>query len=181
VRSAARDYIPALNLWSGMSSACECDANPLPSLCSEGKFTIGPGTFVWKPRQLVALIMLCVVWGARALSAFAQTQAVHPADPAAIFQNGQQALASGDLDFAETAFRRVLKLDPQSAAAYANLGVVAMRRKNWEQALVELRKAEKLAPQMTGVRLNIGLVEYKRGNYPDAIAPFASVLREQPD
>src|SRR5205814_1008126 len=31
------------------------------------------------------------------------------------------------------------------------------------------------------IRLNIGLVEYRRGNYAAAIAPFTSVLRDQPD
>jgi tetratricopeptide (TPR) repeat protein len=34
---------------------------------------------------------------------------------------------------------------------------------------------------MAGIRLNIGLVEYRRGNYGAAIAPLASVVREQPD
>ena len=102
-----------------------------------------------------------------------------PADPATIFQRGQQALANEDLAAAESAFHQVLKIDPRSAAARANLGVVAMRRKDWEQALFELHKAEKLDPKMAGVRLNIGLVEYKRGNYPDAIEPFSSFLHDQ--
>lgn len=102
-------------------------------------------------------------------------------DPAAVFQKGQQALAGGNLNAAESAFRAVLKVDPQSAAAHANLGVVFMRRKDWERALAELHKAQRLAPGMTGVVLNIGLVEYKRANYEAATAPFASVVRDQPD
>src|SRR5262252_11468 len=101
-------------------------------------------------------------------------------NPATIFRQGQQALASGNLDSAESSFRRVLKIDPQSAAAHANLGVVAMRRKNWDQALAELQKAEKLDPKMAGVRLNIGLVEYHRANYEQAISPLASVIRDDP-
>jgi tetratricopeptide (TPR) repeat protein len=56
-----------------------------------------------------------------------------------------------------------------------------MRRKDWDAAIQLLRKAEKLEPKMAGVRLNIGLVEYRRGNYSGAIAPFSSVLRDQPD
>src|SRR5215468_11680931 len=31
------------------------------------------------------------------------------------------------------------------------------------------------------MRLNIGLVEYRRGNYQEAVAPLASVVRDQPD
>jgi tetratricopeptide (TPR) repeat protein len=33
---------------------------------------------------------------------------------------------------------------------------------------------------MPGIRLNIGLVYYRQADYPRAIAPFASVLRDQP-
>jgi tetratricopeptide (TPR) repeat protein len=120
----------------------------------------------------IALVVL-------ALSLQAQQQP--SADPAVIFHQGQQALADGNLDSAESSFHRVLKIDPRSAAAHANLGVVAMRRKDWEQALAELHKAEKLDPRMAGVRLNIGLVEYHRANYPAAIAPLQSAVEAQPD
>src|SRR6266567_2088270 len=89
-----------------------------------------------------------------------------------IFQEGQAALNGGELDHAEAAFLKVLKLDRKSAAAHANLGVVEMRRKNWERALIELHAAQALAPQMTGIRVNIGLVEYRRANYEAAIPPF---------
>jgi Flp pilus assembly protein TadD len=102
-------------------------------------------------------------------------------DPKAWFAQGQAALANGDLDAAEEAFRKVLALDQRSGAAYSNLGVIAMRRKQWDRAITLLRKAEKLEPKMTGIRLNVALVEYRRGNYGAAIAPLASVLRDQPD
>jgi tetratricopeptide (TPR) repeat protein len=99
-------------------------------------------------------------------------------DPKASFSQGQAALQSGDLANAEAAFRRVLSVDPQSGAAYANLGVIAMRRKEWDHALTLLQKLE---PKMSGIRLNIGLVKYRRGDYAGAVAPLASVVRDQPD
>jgi tetratricopeptide (TPR) repeat protein len=34
---------------------------------------------------------------------------------------------------------------------------------------------------MSGIRLNIGLVKYRRSDYAGAIAPLASVVRDQPD
>jgi len=98
-----------------------------------------------------------------------------------IFQEGQAALNRGELDHAEAAFLKVLKLDRTSAAAHANLGVVEMRRKNWEKALIELHAAQALAPRMTGIRVNIGLVEYRKANYEAAIPPFESAVRDQPD
>jgi len=109
------------------------------------------------------------------------TSRVSSIDPKASFAQGQAALQSGDLATAEAAFRRVLTVDPRSGAAYANLGVIAMRRKEWDHALTLLQKAEKLEPKMSGIRLNIGLVKYRRGDYAGAGAPFASVVRDQPD
>jgi tetratricopeptide (TPR) repeat protein len=102
-------------------------------------------------------------------------------DPQVWFAKGQAALQAGELDAAETDFRKVTADDPGSGAAYANLGVIAMRRKQWDQALALLQKAEKLDPKVTGIRLNIGLVKYRRGDYAGAIKPLASVVREQPD
>jgi len=149
-------------------------------------FVLPIRTFRAVPLSSFALILALAFSGATLTRAAHAQQPANqpvnrPVDPAAVFQQGQQALASGNLDSAESAFRRVLKIDPQSAAARANLGVVYMRRKSWEPALVQLRKAEQLAPKMSGVRLNIGLVEYNRGNYAEAIAPLASVLRDQAD
>ena len=97
-----------------------------------------------------------------------------------MFQRGEAALASGDLEKAEQAFKQVLAVDPRSAAAYANLGVIDMRRKRWVSALTSLHHAEKLAPEMTGVRLNIGLAYYRQNEYWRAIPAFESLVRDQP-
>ncbi len=103
------------------------------------------------------------------------------ANPAQLFQQGQDALSRGHLDEAEHAFRQVLALDPQVGGAYANLGVVSMRRKQWTKALEMLNKAEHLLPQVPGIRLNIGLAYYRQSEFLKAIPPFESVLRDQPD
>ena len=99
----------------------------------------------------------------------------------ASFAKGEAALKRGDLVGADVAFRRVIAADPQAGAAYSNLGVIAMRRKEWDRALTWLQKAEKLEPLVPGIRLNIGLVKYRHGDYPGAVAPLASVVRDQPD
>lgn len=106
--------------------------------------------------------------------------ATQPADARQVFEQGQQALNSGDLAAAEKAFRQVLAGDPNNAGAHGNLAVVHMRRREWKRALAELRIAERLAPGMTGIRLNIGLAYYRQSDFQHAIAPFESVLRDQP-
>ena len=107
--------------------------------------------------------------------------AASAADPAKLFQAGQDALNQGHLDMAERDFRQVLALDPQLGGAYANLGVVYMRRKQWAKALEALQRAERLMPRVAGIRLNIGLAYYRQNEFLKAIPPFESVVRDQPD
>ena len=103
------------------------------------------------------------------------------ADPARLFQRGQDALTQGRLDDAERAFRQVLKLNPQAGGAYANLGVVYMRQKQWSKALETLQTARRLLPDVPGIRLNIGLAYYRQNEFLKATPPFESVVRDQPD
>jgi tetratricopeptide (TPR) repeat protein len=103
------------------------------------------------------------------------------ANPASIFQAGQDALRQGHLDEAERDFRRVLELNPAVGGAYTNLGVIYMRRKQWRRALGELQKAEQMMPDVAGVRLNIGLAYYRQNDFLKAIPAFQSVVRDQPD
>jgi len=97
------------------------------------------------------------------------------------FEQGEQALARGDLAGAEASFRQVLAINPNEVGAHVNLGVIAMRRKKWDSALTELNAAEKLAPQVPGIRLNIGLVHFRQYDFRGAIRPLASVVRDTPD
>ena len=102
-------------------------------------------------------------------------------NPAQLFDRGDQALRSGNLDEAERDFRAVLAVDRNAGAAYANLGVVYMRRKQWGRALEMLHHAEQLMPQVAGIRLNIGLAYFRQNEFLKAIPPFESVVHEQPD
>ncbi len=101
--------------------------------------------------------------------------------PQQLFERGEAALKTGNLDEAERSFRAVLAIEPQMAGAYANLGVIDMRRKRWQPALEMLHKAEHLAPQVAGIRLNIGLAYYRQADYRDAVSPFESVVRDAPE
>jgi superkiller protein 3 len=103
------------------------------------------------------------------------------ADPALLFQQGEQALKENNLGAAESNFRQVLAIDPRAGGAYANLGVVYMRRKQWAKALEALQKAQELMPNVSGVRLNIGLTYYRQNEFLKAIPPFESVVRDQPE
>lgn len=111
----------------------------------------------------------------------AGAQATAPASSQKLFVAGENALKRGDLDAAETDFRRLLALNGNDAGAYANLGVVEMRQKRWPQALEMLHKAQALAPEVPGIRLNVGLVYYRQYEFAAAIPALESVVRDQPD
>ena len=119
--------------------------------------------------------------GASGGAANARPAGAKAADPAALFQRGEEALKQNRLDDAEHDFRQVLLVDPKAGPAYANLGVVYMRRKQWAKALQTLNKAKDLMPNVPGIRLNIGLAYYRQNEFLKAIPAFESVVREQPE
>ena len=141
------------------------------------------------PRRLLAAPLLLFVAAATPLAAYPSRAAIpnsvtgspQQSSIPELFGSGEAALRAGNLDQAESSFKKVLAQDPNSAGAYANLGVIAMRRQNWPAALDLLHKAERLAPNIAGIRLNIGLVYYRQSEFKGAIAPFESVVRDKPD
>jgi tetratricopeptide (TPR) repeat protein len=136
---------------------------------------------------LGSMVGLCLAHGqaaARTAAVASQASPLTPADgdssPAEIFRRGKQAMQSGQLDVAETDFRKVIALDPRSAAAHINLGVTYMREKRWNDALTELRQAQSLAPQEPGIQLNIGLAYYRKNDFTSAIEPLSLTLQRLP-
>jgi len=121
------------------------------------------------PSRILAVLLVLT-------AASAATQGVKE-----YFEQGEQALARGDLTAADASFRQVLAINPNEVGAHVNLGVIAMRRKKWDSALTELNAAEKLAPQVPGIRLNIGLVHFRQYDFKGAIRPLESVVRDTPD
>jgi tetratricopeptide (TPR) repeat protein len=97
------------------------------------------------------------------------------------YEAGDSALQRGQLAEAEKNFLKITAIRPEDLRAHVNLGVIYMRQKKWKRALQELRTAEKIAPQIPGIRFDIALVYYRQRDYHEAIAPFESVLRDQPD
>src|ERR1700730_17210246 len=124
------------------------------------------------------LTSLAAIWTASVL--FGQTRDLEATVGRSI-EAGEAAMKQGQLPEAEKSFLKVTAIMPQDLRAHVNLGVIYMRQKKWKRALEELRTAEKIAPQIPGIRFDIALVYYRQRDCHRAIAPFESVLRDQPD
>ena len=77
-------------------------------------------------------------------------------DPALLVEDGNAALAAGDLDGAEAALRRAIALRPDHPAAYNNLGNLLRATQRPAEALEAYRRALFIAPQLGQVRGNLG-------------------------
>ena len=147
-----------------------------PRIASHGAVTRESFFAVFRSsRKSVAALLLLSLAAAIPLAAHPSRAAILNSATASpqqssipeLFGSGEAALRAGNLDQAESSFKKVLAQDPNSAGAYANLGVIAMRRQNWSAALDLLHEAERLAPNVAGIRLNIGLVHYRQSEFQD--------------
>lgn len=93
--------------------------------------------------------------------------------------HGNELLAQGLLDFAETEFREAIILDPTSALAHAGLAQVLERRNDLPAARAEASAANQLAPS-TQALLVLARIE-KRQQHPEAAKDWAQqALRIEP-
>ena len=84
-------------------------------------------------------------------------------------QGGQQALAAGHYDEAESDFKKLLEIDPNIAEIHATLGVVYFQEKKFHQAVPELRRALRLKPGLARASTLLAMSLSEVGEYPEAL------------
>jgi tetratricopeptide (TPR) repeat protein len=97
------------------------------------------------------------------------------------FSAGVDALKSGDLDAAETAFRDVLKGGSDRAFVHHNLGIVLQQRGRNAEALIEFRAASRLDPSFGPARLLAGAALLALGRPREAIPESKQAVRLMAD
>lgn len=82
----------------------------------------------------------------------------------------------GEMNQAERAYQRSIKLDKKYAEAINNLGTVYYAKRSYRRAVGQYNKALKLSPNSAGVWSNLGTAWFARKNYQKASECYAKAL-----
>ena len=96
-------------------------------------------------------------------------------------QAGQQALAAGHYDEAESNFKKLLAIDPDIAEIHATLGLVYFQEKKFDQAVPELRHALRLKPGLGRASTLLAMSLSEVGEYQEALAGLEKGFQQPPD
>ncbi len=96
-------------------------------------------------------------------------------------QAGQQALAAGHYDEAESDFKKLLQIDPNIAEIHATLGVVYFQEKKFDQAVPELRHALRLKPGLAKASTLLAMSLSEVGEYQEALPGLEKGFQQATD
>ncbi len=96
-------------------------------------------------------------------------------------QAGQQALAAGHYDEAESDFKKLLAIDPDIAEIHATLGLVYFQEKKFDQAVPELRRALKLKPGLGRASTLLAMSLSEVGEYEEALPGLEKGFKQATD
>ena len=96
-------------------------------------------------------------------------------------QAGQEALAAGRYDEAESAFKKLAQLDPDIAEIHATLGLVYFQEKKFNEAVPELRRALKLKPTLTRAATLLAMSLSETGEFEEALPGLEKGFQHPPD
>lgn len=104
-----------------------------------------------------------------------------PNDAATLAALGYEDQIHGDLQGAQSSYRRALALDTNLIDAATNLGVIEARNGHFLEAIALLRPAFERAPGSSGTGMNLARVLCLEGKIEDARATTSRVLEFNPD
>ncbi len=96
-------------------------------------------------------------------------------------QAGQQALAAGHYEEAESDFKKLVAIAPDIAEIHATLGLVYFQEKKFDQAVPELRRALKLKPGLGKASTLLAMSLSEVGEYQEALPGLQKCFQQAPD
>ena len=96
-------------------------------------------------------------------------------------QAGQQALAAGHYEEAESDFKKLLAIAPDIAEIHATLGLVYFQEKKFDQAVPELQRALKLKPGLGRASTLLAMSLSEVGEYQEALPGLQKGFQQATD
>lgn len=107
--------------------------------------------------------------------------AEHPDDPYAVEMACNRAFGTGDLDVAESCFRRLIELDPNQVNAQNLLGYLAMARGDFAAAEEQFEVYRYVAPDQANPHDSLGELYLLTGRYDEAEQEFERAVAVKGD
>lgn len=105
----------------------------------------------------------------------------HPDDPYAVELSCGRAFAAGDLDRAESCYRRLIELDPNRVAAQNVLGYLLMARGDFAAAEEQFQVYRYVAPDQANPHDSLGELYLLTGRYDEAEREFQRAVAVKSD
>ena len=86
-----------------------------------------------------------------------------------------------DLNNAQKAYERAVKMDPMFVAAINNLGTIYYSKKNYRRAIRQYQRVLKLNPQSASTMANLGSAYFARKQYEQASDAYQKALALDPE
>ena len=96
-------------------------------------------------------------------------------------KNGLQHHMLGDLDSAESEYRKAMQVGYYNYAMFINLGVICKNSGRPEEAIILYKKAIKISPNEPDAYSNLGNLYQSLGNFESAIACSSKSLEIKPN
>ena len=125
-----------------------------------------------------------LLWAPCVFLAPAQDPSSKTSDPVAqaksVYSQGIQALQQGDLDSAQAAFEKVVRLAPKIPEGHNSLGWVLLARDQVEPAIHQFQTAIKLKPDFSQAHINLSNAFVRKGDASGAVRESREAVRLAP-
>ena len=108
-------------------------------------------------------------------------QSNHQDEAAQYSEAGQQALAAGQYDVAQTNLEKLAKLEPGIAEVHATLAVIYYKQRQYDLAVKEIRTAQKLKPGLPKLDSLLGQSLAEMGRFHDALPGLEKGFKQSAD
>jgi tetratricopeptide (TPR) repeat protein len=134
----------------------------------------------WNPASILSAVLLAgVLLALTPIQAVAQSSSSESAAECA--SAGQQALASGNFEVAQSKFENLAKLEPNIAEVHATLGMIDFKLRQYDAAVTQIHTAQKLKPSLPKLDSLLGMSLAELGRFSEALSGLEKGFKQTSD